>query len=96
MPTNLKDRTVNGLFGSKVSSHFPLIRVEQIVIRQATELFAKFPMNCFINSGRIFRSNESIISFSCECIELDRRRVKHLASSIQDLLLTEMKYDDAK
>ncbi|CAF3333891.1 unnamed protein product [Rotaria sp. Silwood1] len=61
MPTNLKDRSINGLFGAK-----------------ATELFARFPMNCFVNS------------------ELDRKRIKHLAYTIQDLLLTEMKYDDEK
>ncbi|CAF0950787.1 unnamed protein product [Rotaria sordida] len=61
MPTNLKDRSVNGLFGAK-----------------ATELFAKFPMNCFVNS------------------ELDKKRIKHLAYTIQDVLLTEMKYDDEK
>ncbi|CAF4102206.1 unnamed protein product [Rotaria sp. Silwood2] len=61
MPTNLKDRPVNGLFGVK-----------------ATELFARFPMNCFVNS------------------DLDRKRIKHLAYTIQDLLLTEMKYDDEK
>ncbi|CAF1332696.1 unnamed protein product [Adineta steineri] len=61
MPTNLKDRSVNGLFGSK-----------------ATELLAKFPMNCFVNP------------------ELDRKRIKHLASTIQDLSLTEMKYQPEK
>ncbi|CAF4265028.1 unnamed protein product, partial [Rotaria magnacalcarata] len=61
MPTNLKDRATNGLFGPK-----------------ATELFAKFPMNCFVNS------------------EHDKRRVKHLAATIQDLLLTEMRNDDTK
>ncbi|CAF1149162.1 unnamed protein product [Rotaria sordida] len=61
MPTNLKDRAINGLFGSK-----------------ATELFAKFPMNCFVNS------------------ELDKRRIKHLAATIQDLLLTEMRNDEGK
>ncbi|CAF4384031.1 unnamed protein product [Rotaria sp. Silwood2] len=61
MPTNLKDRAINGIFGSK-----------------ATELFAKFPMNCFVNS------------------ELDKRRIKHLASTVQDLLLTEMRNDEGK
>ncbi|CAF4842438.1 unnamed protein product [Rotaria sp. Silwood1] len=45
---------------------------------KATELFAKFPMNCFVNS------------------ELDKRRIKHLASTIQDLLLTEMRNDEGK
>ena len=34
MPTNLKDRSINGLFGSK-----------------AMDLFAKFPVNCFVNAG---------------------------------------------
>ncbi|CAF0761761.1 unnamed protein product [Adineta ricciae] len=61
MPTNLKDRSVNGLFGSKT-----------------TELLAKFPSNAFINA------------------ELDRKRIKHLASTIQDLFLIEMKYDVTK
>ncbi|UJR26452.1 hypothetical protein I4U23_007782 [Adineta vaga] len=61
MPTNLKDRSVNGLFGSKT-----------------TELLAKFPSNSFINS------------------ELDQKRIKHLASTIQDIFLIEMKHDITK
>ncbi|CAF3824736.1 unnamed protein product, partial [Adineta steineri] len=61
MPTNLKDRSVNGLFGPK-----------------ATDLFAKFPMNCFINS------------------EIDKKRLRHLAPTMQDILVKEMKSDDAK
>ncbi len=31
-----------------------------------------------------------------EYLELDKKRVKHLASTIQELLLTEMKYDEEK
>ncbi|CAF4134840.1 unnamed protein product [Rotaria socialis] len=61
MPSNLKDRSINGLFGPK-----------------ATELFAKFPINCFVNT------------------ELDRKRIRHLAYTEQDLLLNEMKHDDRK
>ncbi|CAF1263136.1 unnamed protein product [Adineta steineri] len=61
MPTNLKDRSVNGLFGPK-----------------ATDLFAKFPMNCFINS------------------EIDKKRLRHLAPTMQDILVKEMKSDDGK
>ncbi len=29
-------------------------------------------------------------------VELDKKRVKHLASTIQDLLLTAMRHDDGK
>ncbi|UJR22622.1 hypothetical protein I4U23_025663 [Adineta vaga] len=61
MPTNLKDRSVNGLFGQK-----------------ATDLFAKFPMNCFIN------------------VEIDKKRIRHLASTMQDIFVAEMRADDSK
>ncbi|CAF0835886.1 unnamed protein product [Adineta ricciae] len=61
MPTNLRDRSVNGLFGQK-----------------ATDLFAKFPMNCFIN------------------VEIDKKRIRHLATTMQDIFVTEMRADDSK
>jgi len=54
-------------------------------------------MNCFVNSGTInfYFKKRSFWSYFFN-IELDKRRVKHLASTIQDLLVTEMRNDDGK
>ena len=53
-------------------------------------------MNCFINAGRILRNISPQFYDRREYLELDKKRVKHLASTIQELLLTEMKYDGEK
>ena len=51
-------------------------------------------MNCFINSGK---KKSHLYQFHfIRHIDLDKRRVKHLASSVQELLLTEIKYEDTK
>jgi hypothetical protein len=48
---------------------------------------------CILGDGIIFSLDEN---HRVHFVELDKKRVKHLASTIQDLLLTAMRHDDGK
>lgn len=98
MPTNLKDRTVNGLFGTKVIKFVGRkIEVEQIRFRPRICL-QNFPSIALLL--QVEKINNILHSFAVDGlrfnIELDRKRIKHLASTIQDIFSIEMKYTDEK